>query len=158
MYVYCCSNRWPLFVIVFVCVTLFLRKGYAEEDFLANKFGRLFSMEPASAYHHSSLWQWQVPILHFPGKKYWPKKRMACTCLFYAGSSFQLWVELYSDRRVQLPTDGLSLPLLITGLAYLILKLIKYQTSWLKEEESLIKANLKPAAPFFQIPVLFHRH
>ena len=74
-----------------------------------------------------------VPIFISPGKSIGQRKN-GVLAFFTLVALFQLWADYIQTGSVQLPHRWTLIALLITGLAYLVLKLIKYQTSWLKEE------------------------
>ncbi|HRD06733.1 MAG: isoprenylcysteine carboxylmethyltransferase family protein [Saprospiraceae bacterium] len=125
------------FVIVFcLCYFIFYeRVMLAEEDFLANKFGdayKQWSQQVPTII--PAFGKWHSPDLYFSWKKVLAKEKNGVLAFFTLVALFQLWVDYIQTGSVQLPHRWTLIALLITGLAYLVLKLIKYQTSWLKEE------------------------
>ena len=125
------------FVIVFcLCYFIFYeRVMLAEEDFLANKFGDAYTQWSQQVPTIiPAFGKWHSPDLYFSWKKVLAKEKNGVLAFFTLVALFQLWVDYIQTGSVQLPHRWTLIALLITGLAYLVLKLIKYQTSWLKEE------------------------
>ena len=107
----------------------------AEEDFLNKKFGESYtewSQKVPTIIPNFS--QWSSPNLYFSWKKVLAKEKNGVLAFFVLLATFQMWTDYVQTGKVQLPHPWTLNALVITGLAYLILKIIKHQTGWLKEE------------------------
>ncbi len=107
----------------------------AEEDFLSKKFGDSYtawSQKVPTIIPNFS--QWNSPNLYFSWKKVLAKEKNGVLAFFVLLAAFQMWTDYVQMGKVQLPHPWTLNALVITGLVYLILKIIKHQTDWLKEE------------------------
>ncbi|MBK8698745.1 MAG: DUF1295 domain-containing protein [Saprospiraceae bacterium] len=126
-----------LFVLAFTLgyIIYYERIMYAEEHFLAGKFGDTFQAWASRVpLFIPAPGQWVKNDLTFSWKKVLRKEKNGLLAIFVMIALFQLWSDFIQDQMIHLPHSWCLLAIAVTGLAYLVLKIMKYQTRWLDEE------------------------
>ncbi len=106
----------------------------AEEEFLLNKFGKVYeSWASSTPAFIPVLGKWNRPALSFSWKKVLKKEKNGLFAIFLVIFILQCWVQWLRTGNWT-TNDIWSWYLMIgSGILYFILKFLKYRSSWLSE-------------------------
>lgn len=129
------GDLWFMLAFTLAYWLYYERIMYAEEQFLANKFGNVYifwaSNTPAFI---PDIKKWNNPDLSFSWKKVLKKEKNGLFAIFLLVFIFDCWTH-WLRTGVYLSPKSWSLNLMIiTGFIYFILKYIKSCTVWLDED------------------------
>jgi protein-S-isoprenylcysteine O-methyltransferase Ste14 len=126
------------FVIAFTLAywLYYERIMYAEESFLTGKFGSIYtdwaSITPAFI---PDITKWTKPSIPFSIKKVLKKEKNGLFALFLLLAVLYIWIDYLKSGDVQAFSKPWSIyAAFITGVIYLILKILKRTTSLFNEE------------------------
>ncbi len=127
------GSFWFVAAFTFIYCVYYDRIMFAEEQFLRKKFGSAYlewaNRVPAFV---PDLSLYVKPSIPFSWKKVLKKEKNGLVAVFLV---FYLFYALGEFAEGEKPTDNLLLYLTImSGIIYLILKMIKSNTKWLDEE------------------------
>ena len=127
-------NGWFAVCFSLVYFLYYERIMYTEEQFLIRKFGPKY---PAWAAHTNAFFpgfgNYRKPDLGFSWKKVLKKEKNGLFALFLTFYLFELVGAYSSDANWTFEPTLLLYLTLVSGVLYLILKIIKKKTDWLNE-------------------------
>lgn len=133
----CLLSMQPWFILLFIALywLYYERIMFAEEQFLAGKFGDAYRGWAANVPPFIPVkLGFRTPALSFSWKKVLRQEKNGLFALFLV-MYVMVWFNngmFYGDW---FPHPGMWFwATVVTGVIYFVLKAIKYQTSWLKEE------------------------
>ncbi|MFZ1704041.1 MAG: isoprenylcysteine carboxylmethyltransferase family protein [Saprospiraceae bacterium] len=128
------GNVWFMFTFTLLYWIYYERIVYTEEQFLTGKFGEVYlkwteKTPPFLPYH----FQYIKPNLPFSWKKVLKKEKNGIFALFLVFLIFDLVDSLVLQREITFEANWIWIGTIISGLVYLVLKILKSYTKVLDE-------------------------
>lgn len=129
------ENAWFLIVFVLLYWVYYERIMYAEEQFLRRKFGKVYTdwAEGTPAFL-PSFKAFRKPKYNFSIKKVLKKEKNGLLAIFVLLFLFHNTGFSIQNERIVADTDWICWGTIISGVIYLILKLLKHNTTMLDEK------------------------
>ncbi|MBK8627713.1 MAG: DUF1295 domain-containing protein [Saprospiraceae bacterium] len=129
------GELWFLIAFTMGYWVYYERIMYAEEQFLTNKFGNIYSTWAAKTPAFiPAFTKWDNPDLSFSWKKVLKKEKNGLFAIFLLVFIFNCWTQWLSTGDYMTQKTWSLYVMVATGVLYFILKFIKSGTTWLDEE------------------------
>ncbi|MFA5816332.1 MAG: isoprenylcysteine carboxylmethyltransferase family protein [Bacteroidales bacterium] len=129
------ENVWFTGLFVFLYWVYYERIMFAEEQFLRKKFGTIYlDWAKATPAFIVSFKNWTPPKMSFSWKKVLKKEKNGFLAIFLVFFLFQCTRNIINDINIISP-NWLFYATIVSGVSYVILKIIKNATNLLDEED-----------------------